>query len=205
LEEGCYMSKDKTGNWFGRHKILSTIGALIVLAIIISAVTSGNGSNSNQTKNAASSSNSPASKPSASPSVAKLNQPASDGKFQFVVTAFKCGQSEVSQPDSPDIMSQAQGQFCTMNLTVKNTGTVAQTFDDTAQYVYNSTNTQYSDSSDGTITANSSGSQFAFYESVNPGVSVSGVVVFDVPKGVTPSYAMLHDSSASNGVKVNLQ
>lgn len=199
------MSKDKSGSWFGRHKILSTLGALIVLGIIISAVNSSNGSNSSQVKNASSSSNTPASKSSTSASVAKLNQPASDGKFQFTITAFQCGQSEVVQPDSPDITSQAQGQFCTMNLTVKNSGTVAQSFDDTAQYVYDNADKQYSDSSDGTITANPSGSQFGTYPSVNPGVSISGVVVFDVPKGVTPTYAMLHDSSASNGVRVSLQ
>lgn len=31
------MSKDKTGNWFGRHKVLTVIGALIVIGIIASA------------------------------------------------------------------------------------------------------------------------------------------------------------------------
>lgn len=95
-------------------------------------------------------------------------------------------------------------QFCSMNLTVKNIGSVAQSFDASSQYVYDNTGKQYSDSSDATITANTTSSQFPVYESVNPGVTVSGIVVFDVPKGVTPVYAMLHDSGASNGIKVNL-
>lgn len=31
------MSKNKDGNWFGRHKILTVIGVLIVIAVIASA------------------------------------------------------------------------------------------------------------------------------------------------------------------------
>ena len=40
---------------------------------------------------------------------------------------------------------------------------------------------------------------------VNPGVTISGTLVFDVPASVTPVYAMLHDSELSNGVKASLQ
>ena len=35
--------------------------------------------------------------------------------------------------------------------------------------------------------------------------SVSGDIIFDIPKGVTPVTAVLHDSAFSGGVKVNLQ
>jgi hypothetical protein len=39
---------------------------------------------------------------------------------------------------------------------------------------------------------------------VNPGTTVTCRLVFDVPSGVTPSSALLHDSELSGGVKVNL-
>ncbi len=200
------MSKDKSNkNWFAKHKVLTVIGVLVILAII-GAASGGSKSTNNKSANAttSSSSNSSVSTQTAA-ATPKLNQPANDGKFQFTITSFSCGQTQITQPDNSYSTSQAQGQFCQMNLNIKNIGTVAQNFDDSSQYVYDSNNKQYSASSDGTITANPSSSQFATLENVNPGVSISGIVVFDVPKSVTPVYAMLHDSGASNGVKVNLQ
>lgn len=52
------MSKDKSENWFGRHKVLTVIGSLVVLIIIASAASSGSKTNtqtvnSNDTKTAA--------------------------------------------------------------------------------------------------------------------------------------------------------
>lgn len=44
------MSKDKSGNWFSRHKILSVIGVVAVLGVIASA-TSGGKSNTDTVKN----------------------------------------------------------------------------------------------------------------------------------------------------------
>lgn len=43
-----------------------------------------------------------------------------------------------------------------------------------------------------------------WYNDINPGNSVEGVVVFDIPKDQTPTTAELHDSSPSNGIKVSL-
>ena len=36
---------------------------------------------------------------------------------------------------------------------------------------------------------------------LNPGLSVSGYLYFDMPKGDTPVYFIFHDSAFSNGVK----
>jgi hypothetical protein len=198
--------KEQKKGWVKRHKVWSSVIALLVLFMIIGASNSNKTTTNNASATTASKSGS---KPTTSntntaPSTPKLNQVANDGKFAFTVTGFTCGETQITQPDNSYSTSQAQGQFCVMNLTVKNIGTVAQTFDAASQYVYDNSSKQYSYSSDASITANTSSNQFSVYESVNPGVTVSGIVVFDVPKGVTPIYAMLHDAGASNGVKVNL-
>lgn len=199
---------DKTSskNWFARHKILTVIIALVGLGIIGSAASGGNTKNTNSTAPAATtqtaSKHTQASTASATPT---LNQPASDGKFQFTVTAFQCGITQITQSDNQYEVATPQGQYCTMSLNVKNIGTVSQSFDDSSQYIYDSSNKQYSDDSNGTIAANPSSSQFMMMPNVNPGVSISGVLAFDIPKGTTPTYAILHDSSLSNGVRVNLQ
>lgn len=199
------MSKDKSGNWFGRHKVLTVIGGLIVLSIIGAALGGSNKTNNNQTSSSTNSKAAASTTSSGTAATPKLNQPANDGKFSFTITSFNCGETQVTQPDDSYQTSQAQGQFCSMGLTIKNIGTVAQDFDSGSQYIYDNSGKQYSYSSDGTITANPSASQFPVLETVNPGNSVSGTVVFDIPKGVTPVTANLHDSAASGGVKVSLQ
>jgi hypothetical protein len=199
--------KHKQKNWFKRHKIWTTVIALLVLFMIIGAANSGkNTSTNNATASTTntSSTKSTASNASTAATTPKLNQVANDGKFSFTITSFSCGETQITQPDDSYQTSQAQGQFCIMNLTVKNIGSVAQSFDASSQYVYDNTGKQYSYSSDATITANTTSSQFSVYESVNPGVTVSGIVVFDIPKGVVPVTATLHDAGASNGVKVIL-
>jgi len=186
---------DKSKNWFARHKVLTVIGVIIVLAIIGGAA---GGSKSNTTANKTSTS----STASTAATMPKLNQPANDGKFQFTVTAIKCGQPSVSSPDGY-ITKTAQGQYCILNVTANNIGDQSQTLDSTSQYLYDSSNKKYSSDSEATIDI--SPSDNTFFNPINPGNSVSGTIVFDIPKGVTPVTAELHDSAFSGGVKVSLQ
>lgn len=133
--------------------------------------------------------------------VAKIGQPANDGKFEFTVTGIDCGKASVGSNEF--LTKQAQGQFCLLNITVKNIGNEAQTLDDSSQLLFDAKGNKYSADSSASFDANPSGS--TFLNTINPGNSVSGVVVFDIPKDVTPTQAELHDSSFSGGVKVNLQ
>jgi hypothetical protein len=60
-------------------------------------------------------------------------------------------------------------------------------------------------SADGLATIYQNNGDQAFLDTINPGNSVTGDIVFDVPKTTTPIIAELHDSAFSGGVKVNLQ
>jgi hypothetical protein len=191
------MSKDKSGSWFGRHKVLTVIGVLVGL-VIIGSIIGGGGSKSSTTTSNASTSGSK----TATATVAKLNQPANDGKFQFTVTSVKCGQPSVSSADGY-ITKTAQGQYCLVSVTANNIGDQSQTLDSTSQYLYDSSNKKYSSDSEATIDI--SPTDNTFFNPINPGNSVSGTVVFDIPKGVTPTTVELHDSAFSGGVKVSLQ
>jgi hypothetical protein len=193
------MAKDKSGkNWFSRHKILTGIGAIVVIAIIASAA---GGSKSNTSTST--------SKPSASTkssakaaTTAKIGQAADDGKFEFTVTSVKCGEPSVSD-STGYITKNAQGQYCLLNVSVKNIGNEAQTLDSSSQYLYNGAGQKYSSDDEATIDINPTSG--TFLNNINPGNTVNGVVVFDIPKDQTPVTAELHDSALSGGVKVNLQ
>lgn len=131
--------------------------------------------------------------------LAVIGEPVRDGKFEFTITGFSCGATSVG--DNPYLKKTAQGQFCLLNLTVKNISTEAQIFDSSSEYLYASTS-KYSADGSASIYVNPQGS--TFLNQINPGNSVTGTVVFDVPLGVSPNIADLHDSPYSAGVKVNL-
>lgn len=192
----------KQKNWFLRHKVLTAILVLAVLGIIGAAGNSNNApTNSANTGTSKSATNSP----SSTVSTPQIGQPADDGKLEFTINSSQCGVSQIEQPDDTSEVSTAGAPYCVLNLSVKNISNVGQTFDDSSQYLYDASGKQYSEDSSATIDANPVSSQFMEYPTVNPGVTLTGVVAFDIPSGTTPTYAMLHDSVASNGVKVNLQ
>jgi hypothetical protein len=183
-------------NWFIRHKVASVILVLIVLAVIGSA----SSSKSNSTGSSSGTSSSKASTSSATP---KIGQPASDGKFTFVVNKFTCGIPTVGT--NPYAQATAQGQYCDLNLTIKNTGTESQTISDSDQFLFNAAGSKYTADTSADIDAAPSTSTDIWLNNINPGNSVTGDIYFDVPKGTTPVTAELHDSAFSNGVKVSLQ
>ncbi len=129
-----------------------------------------------------------------------LNQPVRDGKFEFTVTGVKCG---VGRVGSSLVGQQAQGQFCLISLTIKNIGGEAQTFADSVQKAYNAEKTEYSVDSSAALYAN--GENQVLFTEINPGNTVKGKLVFDIPKGTKLTKLDLHDSIFSGGVKVALR
>lgn len=191
----------KKKNWFERHKVLTVIGLIILLGIVVSA---GNGDKSpNKSNNGSSSSSSKTSKTATKKAtLAKIGEAANDGKFQFTVNSIKCGETTIGDQY---LNKTAQGQFCRLNLTVKNIGNEAQGLSSSDQYLYNSAGQKYKADDTATLYAAPSGASSTWYNDINPGNSVVGDILFDIPKDQTPVTAELHDSAFSGGVKVNLQ
>ncbi|PRX12353.1 DUF4352 domain-containing protein [Actinoplanes italicus] len=129
----------------------------------------------------------------------EMNKPATDGKFQFTVTGMKCGVAEVGGEFANE---KAQGEFCLIDVTIKNVGTSAEIFNDGSQKAYDGANTEYSVDSGAAIFANEDSS--TFLEQINPGNSVKGKLVFDVPSGTKLTSVVLHESAFTAGVKVPL-
>lgn len=175
------------------------IGSIFFFFQIMFFASLANGVKTATTNSPSSSQSSNSSKPA---EVAKIGQAVRDGKFEFTVTAFSCGQTSVGT--NQYLTKQAQGQYCMLNLTIKNIGDQAQSLFSGNQKLLNGS-TQYSADDTATLYNQPSGSSSTWFNDINPGNSVSGTIVFDVPKGVTPTQAELHDSSFSGGVKVNLQ
>ncbi len=187
--------KDQSGNWFARHKILTVILVFIVIGVIASAMGGGSKSNTDSNKSAKDDSKTAA-------VTAKVGEAARDGQFEFVVKSVTCGKPSVTD-SSGYVTKTAQGQYCLMDVTVKNIGDKQQYFSESDQKLLNSAGQQYSP--DTTATLTNSNNSDALLAQINPGNTAQGVLVFDIPKDQTATTVELHDSSFSGGVKVTLQ
>jgi hypothetical protein len=121
---------------------------------------------------------------------------ARDGKFEFKVTKLKTGVKKIGDQY---VQTKAQGQFVIVSITVKNIGDEARTFDAGSQKAYDQQGREFSADSTAGIYLDDSNS---FLTGINPGNSVKGQVVFDIPKGTQLAQMELHDSAFSGGVKV---
>jgi hypothetical protein len=132
--------------------------------------------------------------------VGQMNQPAKDGNFEFTVTGVKCGVASVGPAD---FGQKAQGEFCLVSVNVKNVGTTAELFSDISQKAYDASGAEFAVDSGAGVYANRESS--TFLEQINPGNTVKGKLVFDVPKGTKLTSVLLHESLFSSGVKVPLK
>ena len=193
---------EKEGNWFKRHKILTVIIVLIVIGVVASAAGGSNGSTGNQSSNGEQQSTETSSDDKKA-TVAKIGEPARDGKFEFTVKSVKCGEKTVGDQY---FNRKAQGQFCRVNVSVKNIGDESQTLDSSSQYAYSSEGKKYSSDDEAALYATADNNATgAWYNEINPGNTVKGDIFFDVPTGVKLTKIELHDSAFSNGIEVDLK
>lgn len=131
------------------------------------------------------------------PAAGTVGRPIRDGKFEFTVQKIQCGVGKVG--DSV-LNKSAQGQFCLVTLKVSNIGKEAQIFDGGNQKAYGADGAQFSADSTAGIYANTNDD--AFLNQINPGNTVTGTVIFDIPKTAKLAKLELHDSMFSGGVLV---
>ncbi|NEM05491.1 DUF4352 domain-containing protein [Geodermatophilus normandii] len=168
---------------------------LAVIAIIAIAMPKGGSSSDSSSDTSAAG----AAAGSGESSSVGIGQPAADGEFQFVVNGVDCSQSQIGDQY---LSTQAQGQFCIVDVTVSNIGSQAQGFFGENATLLNAEGQEFSADSEAAFYLQDSSS---LYEEINPGNTLNSKVVFDVPAGMVPSSIELHDSAFSGGVTVALQ
>jgi hypothetical protein len=132
------------------------------------------------------------------PKVAGIGDVVKDGKFSFKITKVEKGLSKVGQGYTA---SKAQGQYVLVHVTVKNIGDEAQMFSDSEQKLIDTKDREYDADSGAAIWLEDSN---GFLKNINPGNTVKGFVLFDVPKNFKLKAIKLHDSMFSGGVTVSL-
>lgn len=131
-----------------------------------------------------------------------LNQWARDGSLAFKVTAIHCGQKSATSAGGFQT-DTAQGIFCVLHITIKNIGNQAKTPYDSTQFLYDTQGRQYSADTSADVDLNP-GPIWQF-TNLNPGLSISGTLWYDVPAGTQIASLQVHDSEFSAGATISLE
>lgn len=185
-------------------KIFAGIGGAFVLLIVIVAIASSGGGNGSTSGTAASSSSATQAAQAAAPAAGTphIGQPAADGKFRFVITRVS---HATSVGDTADGLGKtAQGRYTVLHIKVTNISNQSQTLDDSSQYVYDASGRKFDADSDADLYANPGNGGGVLFNTINPGNTVRGVILFDLPRGDKAVKAELHDSMFSGGATVSL-
>lgn len=194
-------------SWFARHKFLTVLLALVVLGGLTKAFGSGDdpapgaaGSSGGQVAAAdsADAGKADAGKADDGNAAPKVGTAVRDGEFEFTVTKVERGVASVG---ANFLEEKAQGQFVLVHLTVKNIGTKPQTLIDSVQKLRDGQGREFTTDSGAAIVIKGND---VFFNEINPGNSVKGTLVYDMPKDAKPASVELHDSMFSGGVTVAL-
>lgn len=133
-----------------------------------------------------------------STTVTPVGGSAADGGLTFHVEQMDCSSTSVG---TGPVTRRAQGRFCVVQLSVGNRGSSARTFLATLQRALDAQGREYSpDDVAGLLVTPD-----AWVNQVNPGVTLRGAIVFDVPAGVELTHVVLHGGAFSRGVKVTVR
>lgn len=211
-------------SWFARHKVLTTILALVLFFAVAQAFTGGDGdtkaTDAPTTPAAAADATSEepagddateetadqedATEEETTEEAPAADQPGigdavRDGKFEFVVTGVEDGGTEVG---NEFLNEKAQGRFYLIHVSVTNIGDKPQMMSDSNQKVKDDQGRTFEPSSMAGMYLDGND---LWLKDINPGNTLKGTLVFDMPEGATPVEIELHDSMFSDGVTVTLK
>ncbi|AOS64268.1 DUF4352 domain-containing protein [Actinoalloteichus hymeniacidonis] len=122
-----------------------------------------------------------------------------DGSFEFSVREVESGVASIGSDYTESV---AQGAYVLVHLTVGNIGDEAQLLADSNQVLIDENGRRF-DADTGAAVISLRGND-TFLNNINPGNTVEGTLVFDMPVDAQPVAIELHDSPFSGGVTVDL-
>ena len=132
---------------------------------------------------------------------AGIGTPVKDGNLTFTVT----GAQTTRSLGEGMMATEANGKYVVVNLKVKNTGDQAATFNaGSSQVAYDKQGNEYSTSQDPMMSGNAQDMN-SFLQQINPGQTVEGRLVYEVPKKVTLTRVHLQGGMMTSGVTVSLK
>ena len=186
--------------WYRKKRVIFP-AAIVVLLVIIAAVSTPKKNSPSTTAGGAPSTTAGAATGGAA-SLPKFGTLVKDGDFSFRPSQLVCNITSVGSSSNFDLTTPT-GQFCRVTIFIYNHSTTTQMVDVTSQYAVDKNSRQYpgDSSADSSGNPNLNSGLGLDTMNLNPGLSVTGYLYFDMPKNDKPVYFIFHDSAYSNGVK----
>jgi hypothetical protein len=129
----------------------------------------------------------------------QVGRPARDGDLELTVTDHACGRKTVGDGL---LLSTARGAYCLVTVQVRNVGLRPQPFDEAGQKGYDRAGSAYTHDALAEFQVNSA--THSWFKLIDPGVQVTGKLVFDLPEPASLASVELHATPTSTGVRVAL-
>lgn len=142
----------------------------------------------------------PADEAQAEPAAAGVGDPVEAGDFEITVVSVETG---VERVGDEYFYEDASGQFVLVDLTVKNLTDSPSTFWEDSLRLTDPEGREYSTDFEAQFTI-AGESDFLTLEEINPGNTASGVLIFDLPEGVTPDALSIEPGFLSEPVRISL-
>lgn len=154
-------------------------GGIILAVFIVLAIFAGSRSDNSSTGNTSGNDNS---QPVEAKQIAKIGEPVQDGDLVFTATDVSTATTLGNQFTKRD----AQGMFYIIALKIENKGKETKTVDSSMISLTDSQGRKFDRSIEGqTAKGMSQGKVDLFLQQVQPGLGVTGDIVFDAPKDAT--------------------
>ncbi|PID53050.1 MAG: DUF4352 domain-containing protein [Micrococcales bacterium] len=191
-------------SWPSRHKaltaVLAVVGFFLSIGVLSAALGGGSGDDAVAAGfGAAETSEASQPKPAGEKSTAGVGDKVRDGNFEFVVTKVEEGGTRIGDEF---LNEEAQGVFQLVHVTITNTSDQPQMVSDSNQMVKDQEGRQFAPDSAAAILLDNNA---LWIEEINPGNTLNGTLVYDMPADSKPTAIELHDSMMSGGVTVSLK
>jgi hypothetical protein len=171
------MAETKDKNWFKKHWILSSLGGLILLFILIGAFSGNDNATETSSKNDGEN--------IIEEEIYGLGDKVEVGSFAYTFNSFK----RASSIGNSFLNEQADGEYIIFEVSVENIGSESESLTDDNFKLIDDQDREHSVNMDGMLTLDDS----LNFETLNPGISKDGKLVFDVPEGTENGQIKIED------------
>lgn len=186
--------------WPARHKIITGLGAFIVLIIIVVAASSSNKSGNT---NSSAQNTSASSAAQSSNNTGQVGQPIRVGDIQWTVQSPK-KQATLNSGNQFLSPVKANGTFVVISLTAEEVGNQMGTVDPSQLKVIDSKGRQFSLSEDGNVVMAIGSDKWIIYSQINPNVPKNFTGVFDVAADATGLKLQINSGGLTQRDKVEI-
>ncbi|WP_261566085.1 protein kinase domain-containing protein [Frankia gtarii] len=172
------------------------VAALIAIAVVASLPGRNGGGADSDRPPGSTAAQTPGASGTPSPT-AGFGVPVTDGSLEFVVAGVDCSKTQIGDGL---LALRASGKFCQVQVTVRNTGDTAKALDNSSELLLDDDGDRHEANFLARFKLGEN-----LWDSIDPGETKRGTLVFDLPRDAQPRELEVHESSQSTGARIQVR